>query len=509
MSRLFFTFLNLFLIPGFLLAQAPSSFNYQAVARDEAGQPISGQTIGLQVSILQGSATGSLVYQEIFTPETNEFGLINLQIGNGQANHGQFDNIDWAQGPYFIQVGMDINGGSNFADMGATQLVSVPYALHALTAANAFSGDYEDLANAPDLTGMVTVTDPQEGEMLYFSQGAWNRIPAGQENQVLQFKNGKPQWASVAFGDHDLLPPTIVIQSTSGISHNTVTVHADVTDDGGANVTARGMVWNTEPNPGMDDFFSVEEGGTGTFSSQITGLNPETTYYIRAYATNGIGTSFSDQISITTEIESDDTTGTVTDSEGNVYNTILINGMWWMAENIRVRHYNDGSLIPTGFSNSDWLELTSGAWTYFNNDPAFDTITGKLYNYYAAADPRGICPVGWRLPTDQEIRDLRDELGGFQQAGGPMKATGTHEGGDGLWKEPNAGATNATGFTAQPTGARIHGSFFNQRTGAYFWTADEFDADFARNFIMVYDTSSLLRQNVQKHYGLAVRCVKN
>ena len=510
MKTLFLFFINLLIISACLLAQTPQGFNYQAVARDEAGQPMAGQAIGLQISILQGAADGTMIYQETFAPETNALGLFSLQIGTGQVVTGQFGDIDWANGPYYIKVAMDITGGSNYADMGVSQLASVPYALHALTAANTFSGDYNDLMNAPHLNDHVEITGAQQGDMMYFDEGAWSRIPAGQENQVLQFKNGKPQWATVAFGDHDLLPPTVVIHSTSGINHNSATIHAEITEHGGAHITARGAVWSTNENPTLDDHFTEDGAETGTYSSNLSGLTPETTYFIRAYATNGVGTSYSSQISITTEIESDDTTGTVTDIEGNVYNTVLINGQWWMAENMRSRTYNDGSLIPTGFSNDDWVELTTGAWAYFNDDAQYDDIYGKLYNWYAANDPRGLCPAGWRLPTDDEIKALRDLYGGYLAAGGAFKETGTHEDGDGLWREPNAGATNITGFSARPGGFRIHGVFANRQTSAFFWTSDEgADTNFARNFLMVYDTSSLLRHNYQKHYGLSVRCLKN
>ncbi len=489
-------------------AQVPEGFNYQAVVRDDSGQAISHQDVGIKISILQGGPEGVAVYEETFNAETNEFGLVNLAIGTGEIITGDFSQINWENMSYFVEVAMDAQGGSDYLSMGVSQLMSVPYALHSLSASNVFSGDYEDLQNAPDLSEYVTVESAQEGDLMLYINQSWTGLPAGEENQVLMMKDGAPQWSTVSFGDTDLLPPTVSITSTTGVTYEATTIHAEVSDDGGANVTDRGIVWGTSENPGFDDSQVQEGSGTGEFSVSLDNLDEETTYYIRAYAVNGVGTSFSTQVSVTTLGESD-TTGVVTDVEGNIYNTVLINGKWWMTENLRVRQYNDGTNIPTGHNDNDWIELTEGAWTYFNEDHQWDETYGKLYNWYATADTRGLCPEGWRLPTDDDVKELRDMYGGYLEAGGYFKETGTAEDGDGLWREPNEGANNLTGFSARPGGARIHGVFFNRETTAYFWTGDDDleDDDFARNFIMVYDTSSLLRQIVRKHYGLSVRCM--
>lgn len=496
----------LLLVSG-LHAQPPEGFNYQAVARDDSGQPLIEQEIGLQIGILKDTPEGERVYEETFDVESNAQGLIHVVIGSGQPVSGDFSAIDWSEGSYFVEVAMDTEGGTNYVTMGVTQLMSVPYSLHSLTSGNVFSGDYQDLDNAPDLDEFITLPSPESGDLAHYDGSEWNRLPIGEENQVLMVKTGQPQWTSVSFGDTDLLPPTVVIQSTGGVTYEAVTLHADVTDDGGANVTDKGIVWGEEANPGFDDNVVEEGDGTDEFSTTISGLEPETTYYFRAYATNGVGTSFSEEVSETTIAESD-TTGTVTDIEGNTYNTVLIDDTWWMAENLRTRKYNDGTDIPTGFDEDEWVDLTFGAWAYFNDELQWDTIYGKLYNWFAVDDDRGLCPEGWRLPTDDEIIDLRDLYGGYSEAGGAFKETGTHEDGDGYWREPNAGATNETGFTARPGGARIHGVYFNRQTTSYFWTADDTGEEFARNYLMTYDEEHFLRHSYQKHYGLSVRCLK-
>lgn len=119
------------LISATLFAQSPNAFNYQAVVRDVSGNVLANQAVGLRLGILQGSQTGSVVYQESFTPTTNPFGLANVVVGTGTIMNGNFSTIDWGNGPYFIQVAVDPNGGTAYAVLGASQLLSVPYALHA------------------------------------------------------------------------------------------------------------------------------------------------------------------------------------------------------------------------------------------------------------------------------------------------------------------------------------------------------------------------------------------
>lgn len=123
--------LLLLLISAAAFAQSPNAFNYQAVVRDGAGNVIANQAVGLRMAILQGSQNGTIVYQESFTPTTSDFGLANVAIGAGTVLNGSFANIDWGNGPYFIQVAVDPNGGTAYSVLGTSQLVSVPYALYA------------------------------------------------------------------------------------------------------------------------------------------------------------------------------------------------------------------------------------------------------------------------------------------------------------------------------------------------------------------------------------------
>jgi hypothetical protein len=127
--------------------QAPEGFKYQAVVRDAGNLILNNQAVGMQMTIQQGSIGGTTVYQERFTITTNGYGLVNLAIGNGTVVSGDFTTIDWANGPYFMETAVDVNGGSNYAVMGTSQLMSVPYALHANTAESISGITALDIAN--------------------------------------------------------------------------------------------------------------------------------------------------------------------------------------------------------------------------------------------------------------------------------------------------------------------------------------------------------------------------
>lgn len=117
-------------------AQSPEGFNYQAVIRNSAGEILVNQSVGIRMSLIQGSANGSMVYRETFSKTTNSFGLINLIIGTGTVTTGSFSTIDWGAGPYFLETAIDNNGGTSYAVLGTSQLMSVPFALYAQSAAN-------------------------------------------------------------------------------------------------------------------------------------------------------------------------------------------------------------------------------------------------------------------------------------------------------------------------------------------------------------------------------------
>ncbi|MCK4465409.1 MAG: hypothetical protein KAU83_06835, partial [Bacteroidales bacterium] len=198
MKKIYTLFLAL-IFTGSLIAQTPQSFKYQAVARDAGGDVVADQAVGMQISILTDSISGTSVYVETFTPTTNEFGLINLNIGTGTVVSGDFTTIDWSSDTYFVKVEMDITGGTTYEEYGTSQLLSVPYALHAKTAANTFSGNYNDLSGSP--INVSTFTN-DAGYLTSFTEtdpvfGAWDKSTGISitESQITDFGNYESAFA--------------------------------------------------------------------------------------------------------------------------------------------------------------------------------------------------------------------------------------------------------------------------------------------------------------------------
>jgi uncharacterized protein (TIGR02145 family) len=185
---------------------------------------------------------------------------------------------------------------------------------------------------------------------------------------------------------------------------------------------------------------------------------------------------------------------------------VTICGLEWTTENLDVSTYRNGDPIPQVTDPTEWAALTTGAWCYYNNDPANGAIYGKLYNWYALTDPRGLAPAGYRLITDAEYLALRTCLQSgvpLVPAGGSLKEAGTVH-----WAAPNDGATNITGFTALPGGTRSFG-FSGITTEANFWTSAEFDATRGISYRIVNFLPSFNRGSVLKFWGGSVRLVKD
>ncbi len=155
MRRLTTLFAFLMLCVTALFAQAPNKFTYQAVVRNTSNQLITNTLVGIRVSLLQNSATGSVVYSETQMLSTNANGLVTMNIGEGTVVYGSFNNIDWSAGTFFLKSEIDPTGGSNYTISSTQQLLSVPYALYANEAGNSFSGDYNDLTNRPTIPQTV------------------------------------------------------------------------------------------------------------------------------------------------------------------------------------------------------------------------------------------------------------------------------------------------------------------------------------------------------------------
>ena len=203
---------------------------------------------------------------------------------------------------------------------------------------------------------------------------------------------------------------------------------------------------------------------------------------------------------------------TVTDIDGNVYQTVQIGDQCWMAENLKVTKYRNGDPIPNVTDDMEWGILTSGAYGDYNNDVKYVDTYGRLYNWYAVDDSHEVAPEGWHVPSDAEWKILVERLGFYSiNAGGKMKSIGTIEEGTGLWHFPNTGATNESGFSGLPGGYRSDqgGRFFGLGYVAYFWSCTEYIGVYAWSRPLHYDNIQVFGYGVSKRRGFSVRCIKD
>ena len=201
---------------------------------------------------------------------------------------------------------------------------------------------------------------------------------------------------------------------------------------------------------------------------------------------------------------------TITDIDGNVYNTVQIGNQCWMKENLKTTTYRNGTAIPNVTDNNTWMNLTTGAYAWYDNDISWKDSYGALYNWYAVVDSNGLCPAGWHTPTDSEWIILTDYLGGESIAGGKMKSTRTEPDAHPKWYCPNVGATNEFGFSGLPGGDRYgNGAFFNLGRSGYFWSSSEYTSYWAWYRFLHYYGSNVLRLDYYKHYGFSVRCLRD
>jgi len=207
---------------------------------------------------------------------------------------------------------------------------------------------------------------------------------------------------------------------------------------------------------------------------------------------------------------------TVTDYDGNIYQTVLIGDQCWMMENLKVTHYRNGDPIPNVTDNAAWEGLTTGAYCAYNNDPLNVATYGRLYNWYAVDDSRNIAPEGWHVPSDAELKQLEMYLGMSQAEADAIGLRGTDEGGKlkeagtTHWIAPNTGATNESGFTALPGGLRSYdGTFYSMGYLAYFWSSTEGSSNYAWSRYLSCYSSQVYRYDYSKPYGFSVRCVRD
>jgi uncharacterized protein (TIGR02145 family) len=495
----------------------PKRFNYQSVIRDTSGVLVTNRTIGLKVTLSRGPHLGDL-YSETHQLTSNSNGLITSSIGGGTPVLGSMDSIDWSLGDVYVKTEVDVNGGTNYVVLNTNQLLSVPYSLYSLNSGNSVPGPVgpQGPQGVPGNDGAVGPQGPQglqgpqgtfplgtqSGEINYWNGSMWVTVPPGGRGQSLIMCDGVPTWGGCL--------PEVTTMAATSIFADRANCGGTVVSDGGSMVTVRGVAFGTATSPTTSGSVTNNGSGTGTYTSTLAGLSALTTYYARAYATNSVGTAYGNEVSFTTTSVPAFTCGTssITDIDLNIYNTVQIGTQCWTQSNLTVSKYRNGDNIPNITDGTQWSQTnisSTGAWCNYNNDASNGTTYGKLYNWYAVNDSRGLCPTGWHVPSDSEWTALHTYLGGTSVAGGALKSTTG-------WNSPNTGATNSSGFTGLPGGSRVDIGHFGNEIAGYagmWWSSTFASYNFAWGHYFYHNYVAVYRQSLEARGGFSVRCIKD
>ena len=320
--------------------------------------------------------------------------------------------------------------------------------------------------------------------------------------------------------------PDVTTKEVTEITAYSARTGGIIDDDHGEPVIGKGVVWNTDGNPTYSENVGrTDDGdGMGEYNSTMTDLTPATTYYFRAYAISSEGTGYGDELMFET-LEGD---SQVVDIDGNVYGTVTIGNQEWLAVNLRVTRYNNGDAIPTGLSDTEWSNTTSGAYAIYNNDNDMLEAYGKLYNWFAVDDARGLCPEGWSVPSDDDWTQLVDyvasqgfpndnETNGSANALKSCRQADSPLGGDcdtsehPRWNSHNTHyGFDEFGFSALPGGARLtSGYYFNFGYDGFWWSSSEYSSLHAWRWYIGSHFGNVSRGYTNKKNGFSVRCFRD
>jgi uncharacterized protein (TIGR02145 family) len=288
------------------------------------------------------------------------------------------------------------------------------------------------------------------------------------------------------------IAPTLTTTAASSITKYAASAGGTITSNGGTLITASGICWSTTATPTTSNSKTTDGTASGTYTSSITGLTAGTTYYVRAYATNVIGTSYGDAQSFTTL------------STPLSQTTVLIGSQRWTDKNLDVATYRNGEDITYAENATQWNAATNagvGAWSYYNFDATNGLIFGKLYNWYAVNDSRGLAPAGYHIPTKIEYNTLQTT-----NSGSALKAASSEWGA--------SMGTNTTGFTGLPGGnnnVTVSNRFEDKGTSGWFWTSEYDLANPTKAYFRLLHISAGFVDvgSYPKTYGFSVRLVKD
>ena len=296
-------------------------------------------------------------------------------------------------------------------------------------------------------------------------------------------KHGTSYGNNVTFTTKASDIPLLATTSISDITAISCRSGGTIIYEGISEIIARGVCWSTHDSPTTADFKSLDGVGSGEFSSFVTGLKPNTAYFLRAYATNSKGTGYGDLHYLKPYKL------TVSDVDGNEYTTVSIGTQIWTVENLNVTKYRNGDPIENIQDNATWNTIESGAYCNYDHNTAHSETYGRLYNWYAINDERNIAPQGWHVASYADYQLLIEYLGG------PYDAEEKLFNG---------------GFKALPGGKRNRdGNFFDIDITPYFWTSTEYHEGSKWARYIVLDGGELDIITLSKNYGFSVRLVRD
>lgn len=319
----------------------------------------------------------------------------------------------------------------------------------------------------------------------------------------------------------------ITTKNATNINFDSAKTGGIILDDGGAEITEKGVLISVNGLPTVGNSTRIlSSANSDDFDVNIGSLEPSTTYNIRAYAINEHGVAYGDNLTFTTTQLIVQGTG-VTDSDNNQYPSLIYDGYEWTTKNLAVTKYRNGDVIPQVQNPTQWANLTTGAWCYYENNSSNGTTYGKLYNWYAVNDPRGLAPQGWHVATGGDFYRLTNFLidNGFNCYETDTNRLAKSIASTNLWSSTGVSPTtcsplsgtlssnNQSGFTGLPSGSRDSAGGFNGITGSTsWWTGGSSPSNQYIDFVdLVGHIGEGFRANgsALKSSGMAIRLVRN
>lgn len=367
-------------------AQSPQKMSYQVVIRNSNDSLVINKKVAVRITILKDLINSKSVYSEMFTPTTNENGLITIEIGGAKG----MDTINWASGAYYIQTETDTKGGANYSITSTTQLLSVPYALYAQSAGSNFDGNYNLISNKPTTIG--------DFQMDAKNQNITNLGNPINDNDIVP--KSFVQLSLSEYGDtlylgkeQKVILPIAPVLSTLPIDlveQYSARSGGSVSRTGGLNIIEKGICWGTSPNPTIENEKTTNGTGTGNFTATANNLKPNTTYYLRAYATNNLGTSYGQELVFTTQTE---TSTLLCDAIDACTQTVTTggDGVWITQSAFTSDGIDAAQSNIIGDQQKTWMELTidgpgkiSFLWKV-SSEKTFDKLSFYINNELKAS----------------------------------------------------------------------------------------------------------------------------